>query len=153
MRGWRARGGSGLAIVTAIVLAACAGGAPATTKPVSGAAATGPGAAATSSGAGATTVVAAPATSTASNAAATTPPPPENVRLGSTAGASDAGFFIAEEKGYFREQGLIVDTTTFASATEIVAPLGAGQLDVGGGAPSAGLGNALARGITLKIVA
>lgn len=82
-----------------------------------------------------------------------TPPAPEPIRLGSTVGASDAGFFIAEDKGYFREQGLQVEITPFASATEIVAPLGNNQLDVGGGAPSAGLGNALARGIPLKIVA
>jgi NitT/TauT family transport system substrate-binding protein len=35
----------------------------------------------------------------------------------------------------------------------MVAPLGLGQLDVGGGAPSAGLLNAIARDIPLKIVA
>jgi NitT/TauT family transport system substrate-binding protein len=35
----------------------------------------------------------------------------------------------------------------------MVAPLGVGQLDVGGGAPSAGLYNAIARGISIKIVA
>jgi NitT/TauT family transport system substrate-binding protein len=35
----------------------------------------------------------------------------------------------------------------------MVAPLAAGQLDVGGGAPSAGLYNAFARGIDIRIVA
>src|ERR687885_649031 len=40
-----------------------------------------------------------------------------------------------------------------AKPADTVAPLAAGQLDVGGGAPSAGLGNALARGLNLKIVA
>jgi NitT/TauT family transport system substrate-binding protein len=73
--------------------------------------------------------------------------------MGCIAGTSDAGLYIAEEKGYFREWGIRLDCTNFASATEMVAPLGTGQLDVAGGAPSAGLGNALARGITLKIVA
>jgi NitT/TauT family transport system substrate-binding protein len=35
----------------------------------------------------------------------------------------------------------------------MVAPMGAGQLDVGGGAASAGLYNAVDRGIRIKIVA
>jgi len=80
-------------------------------------------------------------------------PAAATVRMGCIQGASDAGMFIAEEHGYFREQGITLDCTNFASATEMVAPLAAGQLDVGGGAPSAGLGNALSRGVTLKIVA
>ena len=99
-----------------------------------------------------------PASAAAPNAAPATgapaqPPPAETVRMGCIAGTSDAGLYIAEEKGYFREWGIQLDCTNFASATEMVAPLGTGQLDVAGGAPSAGLGNALARGITLKIVA
>src|SRR5437879_12334480 len=35
----------------------------------------------------------------------------------------------------------------------MIAPLGVGQLDVGGGAVSAGLFNAMARGVDLRIVA
>src|SRR5713101_7082326 len=35
----------------------------------------------------------------------------------------------------------------------MIAPLGAGQLDVGGGATSAGLFNSAARGIGIKIIA
>jgi NitT/TauT family transport system substrate-binding protein len=41
----------------------------------------------------------------------------------------------------------------FDSAAKMVAPLGAGHLDVGAGAASAGLYNAIARGIGVKIVA
>jgi NitT/TauT family transport system substrate-binding protein len=114
-----------------ILLAACAPAAP----PASGPAA-----------APSSAVARPSATAPAAPAAAT-------VRMGCIQGASDAGMFIAEDRGYFREQGVILDCTNFASATEMVAPLAAGQLDVGGGAPSAGLGNALSRGITLKIVA
>lgn len=78
---------------------------------------------------------------------------PEPVRVGLVNASSDVGFFIADKKGYFREEGLVVVFTPFSSAAKMVAPLGAGQLDVGGGAPSAGLFNAVARGIHIKIVA
>lgn len=78
---------------------------------------------------------------------------PAKVRVGVTSSSSDAGFYIADKKGYFRREGLEVSLVTFDSAAKMVAPLGAGQLDVGGGAPSAGFYNALTRGIDMKIVA
>jgi NitT/TauT family transport system substrate-binding protein len=78
---------------------------------------------------------------------------PEKVRVGVTSSSSDAGFYIADKKGYFRKEGLEVTLISFDSAAKMVAPLGAGQLDVGGGAPSAGLYNALSRGIDMRIVA
>jgi len=75
------------------------------------------------------------------------------LRVGQVGGVSDAAFFIATDKGYFREQGIELDVTRFDSAARMIAPLGTGQLDVGGGAPSAGLLNAIARDIFIKIVA
>ncbi len=78
---------------------------------------------------------------------------PVKVQLGQVGGISDAAFFIAKDKGYFREQGIEVEVQRFDSAARMVAPLGTGQLDVGGGAPSAGLLNAIARDVPLKIVA
>ena len=75
------------------------------------------------------------------------------IRVGLVNSSSDAGFLIADKKGYFREEGLDVVFTPFDSAAKMVAPLGAGHLDVGGGSPSAGLYNAIARGISIKIVA
>ena len=75
------------------------------------------------------------------------------VRLGVLGATVDAGFYVAADQGYFREQGLDVDMTPFDSAARMVAPLGAGQLDAGGGAHSAGMFNAVARGIELKLVA
>nr|MBA2690379.1 ABC transporter substrate-binding protein [Burkholderiales bacterium] len=75
------------------------------------------------------------------------------VRIGIPNVSSDVGFFIADKKGYFRQEGLNVTFTSFNSAAKMMAPLGAGQLDVGGGTVSAGLYNAVARGIHLKIVA
>lgn len=75
------------------------------------------------------------------------------VKVGVVDASSDAGFFIADKKGYFRDEGLAVSFVSFNSAAKMVVPLGAGHLDVGGGASSAGLYNAIARGISIKIVA
>jgi NitT/TauT family transport system substrate-binding protein len=78
---------------------------------------------------------------------------PTPVRVGATFGGSDIAFFIAQERGYFAEAGLAVELVKFASASDMIAPLGAGQIEVAGGAPSAGLFNALSRDVGLKIVA
>ena len=75
------------------------------------------------------------------------------VTVGVASSVSDAPIYIGQKKGFFREEGLDVRAEIFNSAANMVAPLGAGQLDVGGGAPSAGLYNAIARSIRLKIVA
>jgi NitT/TauT family transport system substrate-binding protein len=78
---------------------------------------------------------------------------PEQVKVGTTDVASDVAIFIAVEKGYFRDAGIAVTTTSFASAAKMIAPLGTGELDVGGGTVAAGLYNAAERGINIKIVA
>lgn len=75
------------------------------------------------------------------------------VRIGLTNSASDAPFFIADAKGYFEDAGITPEFSEFNSAAQMIAPLGAGQLDVGAGAPSAGFYNALTRDIAFKIVA
>ncbi|MCC7168313.1 MAG: ABC transporter substrate-binding protein [Rhodospirillales bacterium] len=68
-------------------------------------------------------------------------------------GSSDAGIFIADKKGYFKAEGIKLNIVPFDSAAKMIAPLGAGHLDVAGGAISAGLFNATARGVNIKIVA
>jgi NitT/TauT family transport system substrate-binding protein len=78
---------------------------------------------------------------------------PVTVRVGIANASSDVGFFIADKKGYFKQEGLDVKFTAFDSGAKMVAPLGNGQLEVGAGSPSAGLYNAIARGIDIKIVA
>jgi NitT/TauT family transport system substrate-binding protein len=75
------------------------------------------------------------------------------VQVGITSSASDAPFYVAEDKGYFKEEGLSVEFVPFDSAAKMIAPLGGGQLDVGAGAPSAGFYNAVARDVNLRIVA
>ncbi|MDO8673351.1 MAG: ABC transporter substrate-binding protein [Dehalococcoidia bacterium] len=79
--------------------------------------------------------------------------PPVKVRLGSMTSVSDSGLLIAREKGYFQEQSLDVEYIPFASGNDMVAPLGTGQLDVGGGSPGVALHNAIARDVDIKIVA
>jgi NitT/TauT family transport system substrate-binding protein len=75
------------------------------------------------------------------------------VSIGITNSATDVGFFIADKKGYFRDAGIAVTMTPFASAARMIAPLGTGQLDVGAGTVAAGLYNAAERGIRLRVVA
>jgi NitT/TauT family transport system substrate-binding protein len=73
-----------------------------------------------------------------------------NVRVGLPQSASDAPIFIAEKKGYFEQVGIKVETTFIQ---DMIGPLGRGQLEVGATSTSAGLFNAIARGIDIKIVA
>jgi NitT/TauT family transport system substrate-binding protein len=61
-------------------------------------------------------------------------------------------FYIADRLGFFKAENLDVRFSTINSAAQMIAPLGVGQIDVGGGAISAGLYNAVARGIDVKIV-
>ena len=75
------------------------------------------------------------------------------VRVGTLGAISDAPIFIADKKGFFRDEGIDVKMTVFQSAATMVAPLGAGHLDVGAGSPSAGMYNAVARKIDIRIVA
>jgi NitT/TauT family transport system substrate-binding protein len=77
----------------------------------------------------------------------------QSVSMGVVGSISDAPFFIAEAKGYFVDEGLKVDISTFDSAANMIAPMGIGQLDVGAGAVSVGLFNAIERGLRIKIVA
>ncbi len=77
---------------------------------------------------------------------------PTTVNIGVLMSVSDGPLLVADERGYFRDVGIVPAFHTFASAALTVASLGTGQLDVSGGAPSAGLYNAVGRGIPLKIV-
>ena len=75
------------------------------------------------------------------------------VRVGIARTISDAGYYIADDKGLFRQEGIEVTIVPFKSAAQMIAPLGTGELDVGGGTVSAGFYNAVGRGIGIKIVA
>jgi NitT/TauT family transport system substrate-binding protein len=75
------------------------------------------------------------------------------VRIGVIGAVSDAAFYIADRKGYFREEGIDADIISFPNSAQMIAPLGVGQLDVAAGATAAGLYNSITRGIDIKIVA
>jgi len=77
----------------------------------------------------------------------------DQVKIGIARTISDAGYYIADAMGFFREDGVDVSITGFNSAAQMIAPLGTGELDVGGGTVSAGFYNAVGRGIGMKIVA
>jgi NitT/TauT family transport system substrate-binding protein len=78
---------------------------------------------------------------------------PTAVTVGATGVTSDAPIYIADKKGYFRDEGLAVKVENFRSASDMVPHLGTGTLDAGAGSASAGLYNAVAREVRIKIVA
>jgi NitT/TauT family transport system substrate-binding protein len=117
------------------------------------AAAPGPSSAATPAPPRAATAAPAASSPTAAPAASGAPPR-QVVRVGHIgATISDAPIFIAEDRGYFEAEGIAVERTAFDSAARMIPALAAGQLDVGGGAVSAGLFNAVGRGVDLRVVA
>lgn len=77
----------------------------------------------------------------------------ETVKMGDLPSISNAGLYIAIEKGFFGEKGITVETERFSSAAKMMAPLATGELDVAISSPSAGLYNAAASGMDFKIVA
>jgi NitT/TauT family transport system substrate-binding protein len=117
--------------------------------------------AATPGQAGSTTNAAGPAAAAGTPAPASTAARPDRpdsgalteVKVGLTGNTADAALFIAQDRGYFAEQGLTITFQRVQSANDAVPPLGTGQLDVGAGAISAALFNAIARGVDVKVVA
>jgi len=75
------------------------------------------------------------------------------VRVGDLQITSGAGYYIAQDKAYFREQALSLDLQKFTTGGEQIPVLATGQLDIGVGAVSAALFNAIARGVPIKAVA
>ncbi|MBI4317163.1 MAG: ABC transporter substrate-binding protein [Chloroflexi bacterium] len=81
------------------------------------------------------------------------PAPAVKVRVGAVGSLSDAGVYVALEKAYFKEQGIDFEMVSFDSASQMIAPMSSSQLEVGGGAFSTGLFNAILRNIPMKAVA
>jgi NitT/TauT family transport system substrate-binding protein len=77
----------------------------------------------------------------------------QELAVGTIGASSDSPFFIADKRGYFRDEGLTVKFIRFDSAAKAMAPLGTGELAVASGATSAALYNAVSRGVPLRIVA
>ncbi|MDX1807823.1 MAG: ABC transporter substrate-binding protein, partial [Paenisporosarcina sp.] len=67
--------------------------------------------------------------------------------------ASGAGFYIANEKGYFDDYNIEVEFATFANSDDMLPALASGEVDIAGGISSAAFFNAIAQGIDVKIIA
>src|SRR5262245_47979721 len=77
----------------------------------------------------------------------------ETVKLGDLAAISNAAVYIAIERGFFKEQGVVTEISNFASAAKQVPALVAGELEVSVGSATAGLFNAVAQQAPFRIVA
>jgi NitT/TauT family transport system substrate-binding protein len=84
-------------------------------------------------------------------------PAPLNPRVALKVGAigalSDAGIFIAYEKGFFRDEGLDVEIVSFKAAPQILPAIATGEVQASGSAVSPALFNAFQRGVGMKVVA
>jgi NitT/TauT family transport system substrate-binding protein len=78
---------------------------------------------------------------------------PIKVRMGSNDSVVNGPIYIALDRHYFADVGLDVEDIRFGAASQMMQPLAAGQLDVVPSAISAGLFNALARDIDVRLVA
>ena len=67
--------------------------------------------------------------------------------------ASGAGFYIANDKGYFADYNIEVEFATFANSDDMLPALASGEVDIAGGISSASFFNAIAQGIDVKIIA
>jgi NitT/TauT family transport system substrate-binding protein len=77
----------------------------------------------------------------------------DKVNVGLGGSSVDTPFYLARDKGFFKDEDIDVNFIVFASGAGEIAPLGTGELDVGSGAASVGLYNAIARGVGIRVVA
>jgi NitT/TauT family transport system substrate-binding protein len=75
------------------------------------------------------------------------------VKVGAIGALSDAGLFIAYEKGYFREEGLDVELVPFKAAPQILPAIATGEVQASGSAVTPALFNAFQRGVIMRVVA
>ena len=76
------------------------------------------------------------------------------VKVGVTDRPDNAALYLAYRRGYFERQGIALEFVGGgAAAQDFVPALGLNQIQVAAGSPSAGLFNALNRGIDIRIVA
>ncbi len=75
------------------------------------------------------------------------------VRIQVSGTIAEAPLYVAAERGYFASEGISPQFITFDSATRAIPALATGQIDVGAGALSAGLFNAINQGIDIRVVA
>jgi NitT/TauT family transport system substrate-binding protein len=79
--------------------------------------------------------------------------PPVAVRVADLQVGHYVGLYVALARGYFESEGLAISLEPFDTAERVIPPMATGQADVAIPGMSAGLLNAVARGVALKIVA
>jgi NitT/TauT family transport system substrate-binding protein len=77
----------------------------------------------------------------------------DKVAIGYIGGTADVGFYIADARGYLKQEGIEATFTIFDSDVKMIPSLATGDLDVASGMLNAATYNAAARGITLRAVA
>ncbi|NSW54362.1 MAG: ABC transporter substrate-binding protein [Anaerolineae bacterium] len=80
------------------------------------------------------------------------PPERATIRIGQLPYLSHAIFTIANEEGYFDEQGIDVEIISVKESNEIIPMLLAGEIDVSAPSPNAAFFNAITRGGVIKII-
>jgi NitT/TauT family transport system substrate-binding protein len=81
------------------------------------------------------------------------PAPRTSLKVGLIGAVSDAGIFIAQDKGFFKSEGLDVELVTFKAAPQTLPAIATDEVQLSGSAVTPALFNAFARGITMKLVA
>jgi NitT/TauT family transport system substrate-binding protein len=77
---------------------------------------------------------------------------PDTVKFGSVGGITDAGLYIADDLGFFKEAGIKVEMQVVSTAPALAAAVATSQLDVGGIAVTPALFASVEQGIELRIV-
>jgi NitT/TauT family transport system substrate-binding protein len=93
-----------------------------------------------------------PAAATPLASAPTAVPAPVRVRLASQKVATDVAIYLADERGYFRQEGIDLEFVIFANASEMIPALATGQIEASPIAANPAAWNAVARGVAAKIV-
>ena len=78
---------------------------------------------------------------------------PATIKVVFTPYISNSPFFIAQEEGFFVEQGLTIELSDITRGAQAIPALEQGDVDVVGGMVSAGFFNSISRGANLKYVA
>lgn len=78
--------------------------------------------------------------------------PPVSLRVGTIGLNGEIGMFVAQERGYYRDEGLEVEFVPFRSAAEALPALASGEVALSGGAPDPSVFNATRREVGVKLI-
>jgi NitT/TauT family transport system substrate-binding protein len=141
----------GAVAALALIVVACGGGAP---SAVGGSGAGAGGAVPAGTPPAAAPAAQAPTAAVAAAPTAVAPlSPPVAVRVGLPHLLADVGFFVAQDRGYFAEEGLDVEFLNTPSLNQVIPAVSTGEMDVASGGIGSALFNAVARGLPMKMVA